>query len=429
MKVMNRSFSMRIFTTVVISASLLLAVLVISDRHTEIAFKDLNERYRQIENLRGHVAHAQDNHLVNPGRLNILFNKQMEASLNQHSSQANFTRACLITILVFLLFSWLLIIRLAGRYQQDLVAANQQLSKRTRELDELNKTLDQKVQEKTASLQNAQYQLLQSEKFSAVGQLAAGIAHEINNPIGFINSNLQTLGKYVAHYNRLLGILNKLEKALKDKDQERAAQVVVSWEKIRTETNFAFIDDDIGNLLKESQEGAEKIRKIVLDLRAFASPDKGLLDTVDMEALIESMLNIVWNDIKYKAEVVKDYGKVPVIIGNPQKLSQVLVNLLINAAHAISDRGYITVKTYAKDGFVCVDITDTGCGIPQDHMDKIFNPFFTTKPVGQGTGLGLSISYDIIRKHGGTITFKSKMGQGSTFTVMLPEKIRDSALV
>jgi signal transduction histidine kinase len=262
--------------------------------------------------------------------------------------------------------------------------------------------------------------LLQSEKFAAVGQLAAGIAHEINNPIGFINSNLGTMEQYAMHYNQLLGILNQLEKALKDKDQNKISQVVLSWEKIRKEINFDFIDDDISNLLKESKQGAEKIRKIVLDLRNFASRDNGMMSSVNVEGLMESMLNIAWNEIKYKAELTKNYSKVPLVTCNPQKIGQVFVNLLINAAQAIDKKGVISIKTYVKDQWVCIDISDTGRGIAAEHMTKIFDPFFTTKPVGIGVGLGLSISYDIIRKHGGTITFTSKQGEGTTFTVMMP---------
>ena len=308
----------------------------------------------------------------------------------------------IIYILILLVFWLLAILRMIRRDHKRLAAVLAELQKTHREL------------------QNAQTQLLQAEKFSAIGQLAAGIAHEINNPIGFINSNLQTLEKYLVHYTQLLGILNKLEKALRDKDQERAAHIVSSWEKIRQETNFAFIDDDIGNLLKESREGTRKVSRIVLDLRAFASPDKGIMDAINVEALMESMLNIVYNEIKYKAELKRDYGDVPLVICNPQKIGQVFVNLLINAAHAIENKGFITIKTYTKDEYVCIDISDTGCGIPPENVTKVFDPFFTTKPVGKGVGMGLSISYDIVRKHGGTMTFTSGIGKGTTFTVMLP---------
>lgn len=315
---------------------------------------------------------------------------------------------------------WVFDLRNARRSQDALLENNRLLSERTKELEELNHALEAKMEERAKSLITLQTQLLQSEKFSAIGQLAAGVAHEINNPIGFINSNLQTLQKYVIHYTQLLGILNKLEKSLKDKDQKRVAEVVASWEKIRRETNFEFMGGDIDNLLKESMDGAGKIGKIVSDLRTLASPDRGKLVSVNIEALLESMLNIVHNEIKYKAELKLDYGKVPLIVCNPQKIGQVFVNILMNASQAIEGKGVITVKTYTKDEFVGIDITDTGCGIAPDNFTRIFDPLFTTKAPGAGVGLGLCLSYDIVRKHNGTISFNSKLGEGTTFTVMLP---------
>jgi len=344
-----------------------------------------------------------------------------------HARESLSSQVSLITVFILLLLSWLSILRITRGTKEALLRSNQRL-------DEMNKTLDQKVRERTHhlantldelqkahdDLKNVQGQLLQSEKFSAIGQLAAGIAHEINNPIGFINSNLQTLEKYVEHYTQLLGVLNKLEKYLKDKDHERVAQIITSWEKVRTETNFTFIEDDIGNLIKESRQGTETIRKIVVDLCALASPDKEVEDAVDLEALMESMLNIAHNEIKYKAQLKKNYGKLPRVICNPQKIGRVFVNLLTNAAHSIVDKGFITVKTYIKDQYACVNISDTGSGIPPQDITRIFDPFFTTKAPGRGVGLGLSVSYDIVRKHGGNIVFSSNADKGTEFTVMLP---------
>jgi len=359
--------------------------------------------------------------------LNSLLNKQMDAALAVENSKENFSQISFITVFILLLLSWLAILRIARSSEEALVKSNQRL-------DELNKTLDQKVKDRTdhlmltlkelqkahEDLKNVQSQLLQSEKFSAIGQLAAGIAHEINNPIGFINSNLQTLEKYVVHYTQLLGILNKLEKALNDNDQDRVSVIITSWEKIRKETNFKFIEGDISNLIRESITGTESMKKIVADLCAFANPDNEMEVSVNMEALMESMVNIAWNEIKYKAQLRKDYNHVPSIICNPQKLGQVFVNLLTNAAHAIAGKGFITIKTYLKDKFVCIDVSDTGCGIPSENITKIFDPFFTTRPVGKGVGLGLSVSYDIIRRHGGNLTFCSNVDKGTTFTVMMP---------
>lgn len=367
-------------------------------------------------------------------RLNLFLKRQMDSALAVEKSKEYFARVAFITVLVMLLLSWLVIIRIARRSQEALIESNYQLSLRTLELDQLTHTLDHQVQERTSSLEaalkelqkthedlkNVQTQLLQSERFSAIGQLAAGVAHEINNPIGFINSNMQTLEQYVAHYSGVLNVLNDLEEALKNRDERRLSEILILWEKVRKGTNFDFIRTDIVSLIKESQEGAEKIRKIVLDLRAFASPDKGIVDLVNLEALIESVINVVWNEIKYKAELKREYAHVPPISCDPQKVGQVLVSILINAAQSIEGKGDITVRTYTEGENVLVDIADTGCGISPENITRIFDPFFTTKPVGQGVGLGLSVSYDIIKKHGGTITFKTQTGRGTTFTVQLP---------
>ncbi len=360
-------------------------------------------------------------------QLNAYLKKQMDAALAVENSKAYLSQVSFITVSILLLLSWLVLLCILRGAQNALIESNHRL-------DELNKNLDLKVRERTSrltealdelqrshrDLQKAQAQLLQSEKFSAIGQLAAGIAHEINNPIGFINCNLQTLDKYLAHYRPLLSFVQNLVKAINDKNQEKLFQLLSHWEKTRHEINFKFIEGDIGNLIKESREGTEHMRRIVADLCDFASPDKGKEEALNVEALMESILNIVWNEIKYKAQLRKNYGTVPSIVGNPQKIGQVFVNLLTNAAHAIQGKGFITIKTYTKDHQVCIEIGDTGCGIPPEHYTKIFDPFFTTQPVGQGTGLGLSSSYDIVRKSGGDITFSSQVGKGSVFTVMLP---------
>jgi len=335
-------------------------------------------------------------------------------------SKEELARLSFVIIFCLLLASWFIILRNARRAEEALMEGNHQLLLRTKELEELNGHLEERIKDRTKNLVNLQTQLLQSEKFSAIGHLAAGIAHEINNPIGFINSNLQTLQQYVVHYTRLLGILNKLENALRDKDTHKAAELVASWEKIRTETNFAFIGGDINNLLKESLEGVGKIGRIVSDLRTLASPDRGMIDSVSIEALLESILNIVHNEIKYKAEVKKEYEHPPLIVCNPQKIGQVFVNLLMNAAQAIQTKGLITIRTYTEKDFACIDITDTGCGIPPENTHRIFDPLFTTRPAGSAIGLGLSLSYDIIRKHEGTISFISRLGRGTTFSVKLP---------
>ena len=361
-------------------------------------------------------------------QLNEFLEKQTEATLVVQGRKIDLSRVFLMTVLILLLLSWLIILRATRHYQEALLDANRRLTQRTQELDDLNHTLEQKINERTNTLSNAleelkkvQTQLLQSEKFTAIGQLAAGVAHEINNPIGVINSNLQTLEKYLIHYSHLSGLLNKLDQALKDKDQHKVLENINAWEKMKEESNFEFIDSDIGNLLKESKEGAEKIWKIILDMRAFTSADKGMMSSVNVEALMDSVLNIISNELKYKTDIKKEYGQVPAIVCNPQKISQVFVNLLMNAVQSIETKGTVTIRTYIENNHVGIDISDTGRGISPEDVTKIFDPFFTTKPVWAGVGLGLSVSYDIVRKHGGAMTFSSQLGQGTTFTVMLPE--------
>lgn len=276
------------------------------------------------------------------------------------------------------------------------------------------------LQKTHEDLKQTQTQLLQSEKLASIGQLAAGIAHEINNPVGFINSNLQTLEQYLASYARLLCLAEDLKAPIVGNDVEKAKAVVQEINALEKEINLGFISSDILNLLKESKSGIERIRKIVLDLRTFARVDADAMESAKIEAIIDSILSMIHSELKYKAELKKDYGDVPAIQCNPQKLGQVFLNLLVNAVQAIEQKGIILIKTYTQNGYICVDISDTGKGIKEEHLAKVFDAFFTTKPVGKGTGLGLSVSYDIVKKHGGEIKVKSEVGQGTTFTVMLP---------
>ena len=160
-----------------------------------------------------------------------------------------------------------------------------------------------------------------------------------------------------------------------------------------------------------------------MDLRTFAREGSDMMDLMQVEEIIDSGLSIVYNELKYKAELKKNYGATPLVYCNPQRLGQVLINLLVNAAQAIEKKGTIEIRTYTQDRHVCIDITDTGKGIEPENLKKVFDPFFTTKSVGQGTGLGLSVSYEIVKKHGGDIKVRSEVGKGTTFTVMLPIKV------
>lgn len=257
-------------------------------------------------------------------------------------------------------------------------------------------------------------QMLQREKMASIGQLAAGVAHEINNPIGFIMSNLGTLGKYL---ERLRGFIATQDGIIAELEREEASQRLAQAKKT---LKIEYIMGDIDNLITESLDGAERVKKIVQDLKSFSRVDEAEVKVVDLRECLDSTINIVWNELKYKATLKREYGDIPPLRCNPQQLNQVFMNLLVNAGHAIETQGEITVRTWQEEEDVFIAISDTGCGIPNEVAARIFEPFFTTKEVGKGTGLGLSISYDIVKKHGGVITVESEQGKGTTFTVQIP---------
>lgn len=294
----------------------------------------------------------------------------------------------------------------------------EEVEKRTQQLVEINRTLEfEKNQQLSLNhqLKEAQAYLIQSEKMASIGQLAAGVAHEINNPIGYINSNLASLKNYVDNLLALVAIYEKAETT--NSDTEQLSQIKTFKQKIDIE----FLKTDILDLLEESQEGTTRVKQIVQNLKDFShlgSDDDW--QWANLHVGLETTLNIVNNEIKYKAKVVKEFGNLPEVKCLPQQLNQVFMNLLINAAHAIENEGIITLRTGTENAQVWVEISDTGKGIAPEHMSKIFDPFFTTKPVGKGTGLGLSISYSIIQRHQGEIQLSSQLSQGTTFRIVLP---------
>jgi PAS domain S-box-containing protein len=291
--------------------------------------------------------------------------------------------------------------RLESVVQQRTAALSQQLAALT---------------ESNRKLEEAQFQLLQSEKLASIGQLAAGVAHEINNPIGFINSNLGTLGGYV---ESLLAI----DAAYTDAQHALEPGVQLAFEAVnalKTGSDHAFMVDDLRQLIKESRDGLERVKTIVRDLKDFARVGSAEWAWADIHQGLESTLNIVWNELKYKATVERDYGTLPQVHCIPSQLNQVFMNLLVNAAHAIEGQGVIRVRTGCNDQQIWVEVTDTGVGIPPENINRIFDPFFTTKALGKGTGLGLSLAWGIVQRHRGTIEVKSEPGKGSTFRVLLP---------
>lgn len=260
-----------------------------------------------------------------------------------------------------------------------------------------------------------QAQVLHSEKMASIGVLATGIAHEINNPMAFISSNLLTLDKYMRKIQKFSEFLaSEVEPHL---DEEGLRELQRKKQSLKID----FVVEDGVDLVAESTSGAERIKKIVQDLRLFARTDGDEPESFDVHDYIENTINIIWNELKYKATIEKNYGKIPAMVGYPQKLSQVIMNLLVNAAHAIEKQGTITITTRIEARQVYIDIADTGCGIEQDKLKKIFEPFFTTKEAGKGNGLGLSIASDIVtKKLKGSLSVESRPGEGTTFTVCLP---------
>jgi len=285
-----------------------------------------------------------------------------------------------------------------------------ELKKAAEELTRKNLRLNEAL----AALKRSQAKVLHQEKMASIGQLAAGVAHEINNPIGFINSNLSTLGKYLSRLSGFLAVQSECIAAGAPPEQ------VESVRRQQAGLKIDYIVKDLEDLVRESLEGSERVRSIVQDLKSFSRVDESEYKQADLNECLRSTINIAWNEIKYKATLKKELGEIPRTRCYPQQMNQVFMNLLVNAAHAIEHQGVITVRSWEEDGYICVTVADTGQGIPEANLSRIFEPFFTTKEVGKGTGLGLSITYDIVKKHNGEITVRSEPGKGTVFTVRIP---------
>ncbi|MBF0209388.1 MAG: response regulator [Desulfamplus sp.] len=313
----------------------------------------------------------------------------------------------------------------------ELKAANQAL-------EDMNKNLKAQV-EKQAAL------IVQTDKMASVGLLAAGVAHEINNPLSFINSNLSALKRYMQKIDSLHKKYSDVELFLRYSGLENAPPLLEELENFKNDNKIELIMADINDLTDESLDGIERIKTIVSDLKTFSRIDETEYNLLDINKAIDTTINILWNELKYKTAIVKNYGRIPEIRCFPQKISQVFMNLLLNAAQSIKEQGEIRISTQLttqnvsqqlsvnkteaveinehqvdQKSYIEIKMSDTGCGIPKDNLNRLFDPFFTTKPVGQGTGLGLSITYEIIKSHKGTIEISSEVGVGTEVTVMLP---------
>lgn len=307
------------------------------------------------------------------------------------------------------------------RKSEEIQALKQRLTESAHNIENNNQRLRTTLEQ----LETTQSQMLQSEKMASIGQLAAGVAHEINNPTGFVNNNLKTLNSYqqelcalIARYRELFDALKISEFAERFDDGLKEKFEIVS--KMEQDIEIDFLLPDIIDLISDCREGARRIKKIVLDLKAFAHPGEEILQSMDINQGLESTLNVVNNEIKYKARVKTDFGNIPFVRAYPQQLNQVFMNILVNAAQAIVGKGDISIKTRTGEGCVEVAISDNGCGIPRENLSKIFNPFFTTKEVGKGTGIGMHIAHNIVQKHNGTIEVQSEVGKGTTFLLRFP---------
>ncbi len=291
------------------------------------------------------------------------------------------------------------------------------LEEKVRELSAINETLEQRVEEKVRELDEARQKLLQSDKMASIGQLAAGVAHEINNPVGFVSANLEQLARDSHSLLKLVRLYERLEKHVPEDDP-----LLEQVRALKEEVDLRYIQEDLPELLQETRDGLERVRRIVQDLKDFSHAGGQKCEPVDVHKLLDSTLNIVYNELKYKAAIRREYAQLPKIQGMPGKLNQVFMNLLVNAGHAIEDKGTITLRTGTSDDGqqVWIEIIDDGKGMSPEVQKRVFEPFFTTKDIGTGTGLGLSLSYGIIRDHHGQIELESEPGKGTTFRIWLP---------
>jgi len=287
------------------------------------------------------------------------------------------------------------LLRNARKYKQDLELRNAELARRKAELERL------------------QAQITQTEKMASLGQMAAGVAHELNNPAGFIYSNIDLLKDYVVRLERYLSAVYEV-----DLPPEAAARL----NEIRKQIDYDNIVGDLSSILTDCYLGAERIRDVVQNLRLFSRLDEADFKWVDLNEGIESTVRLL--SLYYKdgrISLCRDYGELPQVNCYAALLNQVWMNLLMNAAQAIGkSNGEVRISTRSQGDHVVATFSDTGSGIIPDNVKRIFDPFFTTKPVGEGTGLGLSISHSIIERHGGKIEVKSVLGKGTTFTISIP---------
>ncbi len=302
---------------------------------------------------------------------------------------------------------------------------NELVLKRTSQLEEANLNLNQEVVERKQAekkleellneLQHSQDQLIQSEKMASLGQLVAGVAHEINNPLGFVNSNLTNLKKFINKITEFIEHVNELS---------LSHEVRLAFNEKKEDINYDYVKMRVETILERSAIGIERMKKIVLDLKTFSRLDAAEVCDADINEAIDVTLSLLTHEHKGRIEIKKEYGEIPLIKCYLSKLNQVFMNILVNACQAVDEKGEIVIKTVSEGDMISIEISDNGKGIEEENLKKIFDPFFTTKPVGEGTGLGLSISHKIVFEHKGRLNVKSDLGKGTTFTIKLPVEFK-----
>ncbi len=307
----------------------------------------------------------------------------------------------------------------AHQSYEELLESNEKLLSSERKYRELSNRLEEEVMKRTEELKRAHAKFLQQEKIASVGQLAAGVAHEINNPLGFISSNINSLQQYVSKFREMLTFYHGTMGQSNVTDDDRT-QALQKWNTLKLD----FIMTDVDDLIKESLNGAARVKKIVSDLKGFSHIDEAQNVDIDINREIDRTLNVLSHEIPKDAEIIRNYGNIPPFSGNAARICQAFFNIILNAIQAKSEGLKLTVTTRGTNHLIRIACSDNGPGIPDNVSNRIFEPFFTTKAVGTGTGMGLNVSYEIITSYGGSIEIDSEPGKGATFSISLPLSFR-----
>jgi two-component system, NtrC family, sensor kinase len=298
---------------------------------------------------------------------------------------------------------------------EELLETNRKLAASEQRYRELAETLERKVRERTEELSRAYARLLQREKMASIGRLAAGVAHEINNPMSFIAGNVGALGRYASRFGEMLDLLRRVleQEAIGPGDREA---VRTKWRELRID----FLLSDVEDLVRQTRDGAARVTKIISDLRGFSHIDDGAEAVVDLNEEIDRTLRVLAREIPPGTEIRRDFAPLPGFRCNPALLCQVFLNVLLNAFQARREGLVLAIRTFCEGGAIRAAFADNGPGIPEEIRGRIFEPFFTTKEVGAGTGMGLTVAYDIVTGYGGTIEADSPPGGGAVFRLTLP---------